>query len=111
VRQTTGDDSHSQDICTLLMLHSRYRPIFPHEQSTFEFDSPMDMAIVMGQPDPYRPQVETQVGNPYGLPVGCIEHTTAYDDAHVEQQVSPVGGDDVDHGDDSHDIPQPDSRI
>jgi hypothetical protein len=29
--------------------------------------------------------------------------------AHVEQQVSPDRGDDVDHGGDQHDIPQTDS--
>jgi hypothetical protein len=27
-----------------------------------------------------------------------------------ERQVSPAGGDDVDHGDDPHDIPQPESE-
>jgi hypothetical protein len=107
MRQTTGDDSQSQDIYTLLMLHSGYRPTLPHEQSTFEFDCPMDTAIVMGQPDPYRPRVKSPVGNQYGPPVGCLERTTADDDTHVEWQVSPDGGDDVDHGDDSHDIPQP----
>ena len=32
------------------------------------------------------------------------------DDAHVERQVSPAGGDDVDHGDDPHDIPHPKSE-
>jgi hypothetical protein len=36
-----------------------------------------------------------------------MDHTTTYDDAHVEWQVSPDEGDDVDHGDDSQDIPQP----
>jgi hypothetical protein len=39
-----------------------------------------------------------------------LERTTADDDTHVEWQVSPDGGDDVDHGDDSHDIPQLDSK-
>jgi hypothetical protein len=36
-----------------------------------------------------------------------MDHTTTYDDAHVERQVSPDEGDNVDHGDDSEDIPQP----
>jgi hypothetical protein len=40
IRQTTGDDSQSQDIRTLLMLHSGYRPSLPHEHSTFELDNP-----------------------------------------------------------------------
>jgi hypothetical protein len=34
----------------------------------------------------------------------------AYDDAYVERQVSPDEGDDVDHSDNSQDIPQPDSE-
>ena len=50
------------------------------------------------------------MGNPYGRSVGCTDYTTTYDDAHVEWQVSPDKGDDVDHGDDSQDIPQPDSK-
>jgi hypothetical protein len=50
------------------------------------------------------------VGNPYGLLVGCLECTTADDSAHVERQVSLDGRDDVNHGDDSHDISQPDSE-
>ena len=108
MRQTTGDDSQSQDIRTLLMPQSGYRPVLPHEQSTLEFDSLMDAAIMMEQPDPYRPQPESPAGNPHGPMVGCLEHTIAYDDVHAERQVSPYGGDDVDHGDDSHDTPQPD---
>jgi hypothetical protein len=39
-----------------------------------------------------------------------LQRTTADDDAHVERQVSPAGGDDVDQGDDPHDIPQPESE-
>jgi hypothetical protein len=50
------------------------------------------------------------VGTPYGPPVEYLEHTTADDDAYVEWQVSPARGDDVDHGDDPHDIPQPESE-
>jgi hypothetical protein len=50
------------------------------------------------------------VGNPYSR-VEFMDHTTMYDDAHVERQVSPDEGDDVDHGDDSQDIPQPIQRI
>jgi hypothetical protein len=50
------------------------------------------------------------VANPYGSSVGCLDHTIAYDDAHVEHQVSPNGGEDEDHGDDPHDIPQPESE-
>jgi hypothetical protein len=50
------------------------------------------------------------VGNLYGLPVECLQRTTADDDAHVERQVSLVGGDNVDHGDDPHDIRQPKSE-
>jgi hypothetical protein len=65
----------------------------------------MDAAIVMGQPDPYRPQPESLVGNPYGPTVGYLERTTADDNAHVEWQVSPNEGDNVDHGDDPRDIP------
>jgi hypothetical protein len=64
----------------------------------------------MGQPDPYRPQPESPVDNPYGPPVECLQRTTADDDAHVERQVSPTEGDDVDHGDDPQDIPQPKSE-
>ena len=45
------------------------------------------------------------MGNPYGPPVGCLVHTTTYDDAHGEWQVFPDGVDDVDRGDDSHNIP------
>ena len=37
-----------------------------------------------------------------------MDHTTTYDDAHVEQQVYPDKGDNMDHGDASQDIPQPD---
>jgi hypothetical protein len=47
------------------------------------------------------------VGNPFGPTVECLECTSANDDAHVKRQVFPDGGDDVDHGDDPHDIPQP----
>jgi hypothetical protein len=50
------------------------------------------------------------MGNPYGPPVEYLQRTTADDDAHVERQVSPAGGDNVDHGDDPHDIPQPESE-
>jgi hypothetical protein len=69
----------------------------------------MVAAIIMGQLDPYRPRLETQVSNPYGPMVGCLEHTTVDDHAHVQRQVSPDGGDHVDHGDDPHDIPQTNS--
>ena len=85
VRQTTGDDSQSRDICTLLMPQSGYQPVIPKEQSPFEFDSPMDMAIITEQPDPYRPQPQSPVGNPYSRLVWCTDHTTTYDDAHVER--------------------------
>jgi hypothetical protein len=50
------------------------------------------------------------VGNPYGPPEEHLQHTTADDDAHVERQVSSIGGDDVDHGDNPHDIPLPESK-
>jgi hypothetical protein len=50
------------------------------------------------------------MGNPYGPPVEYFQRTTADDDAHVERQVSPAGGDDVDHGNDPHNIPQPKSE-
>jgi hypothetical protein len=55
LRQMIGDGSQSQDMRTPLALQSGYRPILPHEQDYFQFDNPMDVAIVMGQPDPYRP--------------------------------------------------------
>jgi hypothetical protein len=92
------------------MLHSGYRPSLPHEHSTFELDCLMDVAIVMGQPDPYRTREESPVGNPYGPSMGYLERTTTNDNAHMERQVSTDGRDDVDNGDDSHDIPQPDSE-
>jgi hypothetical protein len=50
------------------------------------------------------------VATPYDPPVEYLQHTTADDDAYVEWQVSPARGDDVDHGDDPHDIPQPESE-
>ena len=65
----------------------------------------MDAAIVVGQLDPYRPPEQGPMANPYGPLPGCLDHTTAYDDAYVERQVSLDGGDDVNHGDDPHDIP------
>jgi hypothetical protein len=40
----------------------------------------------------------------------AFSSTTTDDDAYVERQVSPDGGDDVDHVDDSHDIAQPNSE-
>jgi hypothetical protein len=49
-------------------------------------------------------------GNPFGPTMGCLERTIADDDAHVEWQVSPDEGDDVDNGDDPLDIPQPESK-
>jgi hypothetical protein len=39
-----------------------------------------------------------------------LQRTVANDDAHMERQVSPTEGDDVDHGDDPHDISQPKSE-
>jgi hypothetical protein len=96
----TGNDSQSWDIRTLLMPQSGYRPVLPEEQSPFEFDSLMDAAIIMGQPNPYRPRPESLMGNPCSR-VKFMDHNTTYDDAHVERQVSLDEGDDVDHGDDS----------
>jgi hypothetical protein len=71
----------------------------------------MVAAIIMGETVP-RDKIgpESLVGNPYGPLEEHLQHTTADDDAHVEQQASPVGGDDVDHGDNPHDIPQPESK-
>jgi hypothetical protein len=50
------------------------------------------------------------VGNPYSPPVEYLQRTTADDDTHLEWQVSPIGGNDMDHGDDPHNIPQPESE-
>ena len=64
----------------------------------------------MGLPDPYRPRpTESSLSNPYiyGPPEECLERTIAGDDAHMEQQVSPAEGDDMDHGADPHNIPHP----
>jgi hypothetical protein len=50
------------------------------------------------------------VGNPYGPPVDHMDCSTAADDAHVERQISPAGGDDVEQGDDPHETIQPESE-
>ena len=97
-------------MCTPLAPQSGYRPVLTHEQGYSEFDTPLVAAIVLGQPNPYRPRPESLVGNPYSPTVGCLERTTADDDAYVEREVSPTEGDNVDHGDDPHDIPQPESE-
>jgi hypothetical protein len=89
LRQTTGDDSQSQDMRTSIDLQSGYRPVLPHEPGYFEVDSPMVAAIIMGQSDPYRPRPESPVGNPYGPTVGCLERTIVDDHGYVERQVSP----------------------
>jgi hypothetical protein len=94
---------------TPLDSQSGYRPILPHEPGYYQFDSLMDAAIVTRQLDPYRPRPQSLVDNPYVPTMGCLERTTVDAHAHVERQVSPDGGDDVDHGDDQHDIPQTDS--
>jgi hypothetical protein len=48
------------------------------------------------------------VGNLYGLTVGYLECTAVDDHGYVERQVSPDGGDNTDHVDNPHDIPQTD---
>ena len=109
---TTGDDSRGiQDVRTAHAPQPGYRPLLPHEQGYSEFDTPGAAAIVMGLPHPYRP-TESPLGNPYvyGPPEGCLEHTITDDDAHVEQQASPVEGHDVDNGADPEDIPHHESE-
>ena len=69
----TGDDNQSQDIRTILMPKSRYQPVCPEEQSQYELDT-QDVAILTMQPDPYRPQPQTPVSNPYSR-VGYMDHT------------------------------------
>jgi hypothetical protein len=108
IKQTSGDDSESQDLRTPSDPQSGYRPVLPHEPGYSEFDTPEFVAIVRGETifrDSTRP--ESPVGNPYGPPVEYMDCSTAADDAHVERQVSLAGGDDVDQGDDPHDILQP----
>jgi hypothetical protein len=111
LRQTSGDDSQSQDMHTSFDPQSGYRPVLPHEQGYSEFDTPLAAAIIRGETilrD--RTGLESPMGNPYGPPMEYFQRTTADDDAHMERQVSLAGGDDVDHGDDPHDIPQPKSE-
>jgi hypothetical protein len=102
-------DSQPQDMCTTIDSQSGYRLVLPHVPGFSEFDTPLATAIIMGEPDPYKPRAETQKGNPYGPPVGFLERTDVDDHTFVEWQVSPDEGDDVDHSDDPHDIPQTDS--
>jgi hypothetical protein len=90
---------------------SGYQPVLPHESGYSEFNIPLAAAIVRGETvfrDKTRP--ESPVGNPYGPHVEYLQRTTANDDAHLEWQVSPTGGDDVDHGNDPPDIPQLESE-
>jgi hypothetical protein len=110
LRQMTGADSQPQDMRTTIDPQSGHRLVLPHVPGFLEFDTPLVAAIIMGQPDPYRPRAETQEGNPYGPPVGCLEDTDVDDHTFVERQVSPDGGDNVDHGDDPHGIPQSHGR-
>jgi hypothetical protein len=112
IRQTSGDDSETQDERTPYDPQSPYRPVLPHEPDYSEFDTPVASAIVRGEifhTDAYtRP--ESPVGNPYGRPVDHMDCSTAADDAHVERQVSPAGGDDVEQGHDPHETVQPESE-
>jgi hypothetical protein len=112
IRQTSGDDSETQDERTPSDPQSPYRPVLPHEPGYSEFDTPVASAIVRGEifhTDAYtRP--ESPVGNPYGRPVDHMDCSTAADDAHVERQVSPAGGDDVEQGHDPHETVQPESE-
>jgi hypothetical protein len=111
IRQMSGDDSESQDLRTSYDPQSGYRPVLPHEPGYSEFDTPVSAAIVRGETifrDSTQP--ESPVGNPYGPDVEYMDCSTAANDAHVEQQVSPAGGDDVNEGDDPHDVPQPESK-
>jgi hypothetical protein len=109
IRQTSGDDSESQDQRTPSDPQSAYQLVLPHEPGYSEIDTPMAFAIVRGkifQTDAYtRP--ESPVGNPYGRLVDYIDCSTTADDAHVERQVSPAGGDDIEQGDDPHETVQP----
>jgi hypothetical protein len=112
IRHTSGDDSESQDERTPSDSQSPYRPVLPHEPGYSEFDTPMASAIVRGEifhTDPYI-RLESPVGNPYGPPVDHMDCSTAADDAHVERQVSPAGGDDVEQGDDPHETIQLESE-
>ena len=111
IRQMSDDDSQSPDLCTPVDPQSGYRPVLPHEPGYSEFDTPVSAAVIRGETflrDTTRP--EGAVGNPYGPHVEYMDCYTAADDAHVERQVSPAPGDDVDQGDDPHDIPQPESE-
>ena len=112
IRQTSGDDSETEDERTPYDPQSPYRPVLPHEPGYSEFDTPVASAIVRGEifhTDAYtRP--ESPVGNPYGRPVDHMDCSTAADDTHVERQVSPAGPDDVEQGDDPHETVQPESE-
>ena len=111
IRQLDDDDSQFPDLRTPVDPQSGYRPVLPHEPGYSEFDDPVSAAIIRGETlfgDITRP--ESQLGNPYGPHVEYMDCSTAADDAHVERQVSPAGGDDVDQGDDTHDIPHPESE-
>jgi hypothetical protein len=112
IRQTSGDDSETQDERTPYDPQSPYRPVLPHEPGYSEFDTPVASAIVRGEifhTDAYT-RLESPVGNPYGRPVDHMDCSTAADDAHVERQVSPAGGDDVEQGHDPHETVQPESE-
>jgi hypothetical protein len=112
IRQTSGDDSESQDERTPSNSQSPYRPVLPHEPGYSEFDTPIASAIVRGEifhTDPYI-RLESPVGNRYGPPVDHMDCSTAAYDAHVERQVSPAGRDDVEQGDDPHETIQPESE-
>ena len=111
IRQTSDDDSQSPDLRTPVDPSTGYQPVLPHEPGYSEFDDHVSAAIIRGETffrD--RRRLESQVGNPYGPYVEYMDCSTAGDDAHLERQVSPAGGDDVDQGDDLHDIPQPESE-
>jgi hypothetical protein len=112
IRQTSGDDSETEDERTPYDPQSPYRPVLPHEPGYSEFDTPVASAIVRGETfhtDAYT-RAESPVGNPYGRPVDHMDCSTAADDAHVERQVAPAGGDDVEQGHDTHETVQPESE-
>jgi hypothetical protein len=111
MRQTTGDDSHSRDIRTLIVQQPGYRPVLPKEQSPVDFDT-QDVAILTMQPDSYRswPVLQTTMPNPYSregmaAEMGYMYYTPVYDDANVEWPVFPHEVD-VDNGSDTKE-PQP----
>jgi hypothetical protein len=111
IRQMSGDDSESQDLRTPSDPQSRYRPVLPYESGYSEFDTPVSAAIARGETilrD--NTLLESPVGNPCGPDVEYMDCSTAADDAHVERHVSSAGRDDVDEGDDPHDVPQPESE-